>query len=331
MTISIHPARKMDEEVPPGTWEGTKQDAVLATAQLLEVLSRKKSGEKAQFGLSEYDSQMANAQLRAFKLTKAILRKARRDSGSSEVPIMIEDMGFHTPDIPKTTTPPPTQPLPTPPTRSSLIAPNRSKSRSPSGRKMKSQSPVRSATPVSLRSSGTPPPIPPRKSSNRNSQVLPAGLLVAPPTPPPPSSLFEDELSPRTTVAPLTPPRTASPRRQATSPPQLSPSPRRQASLPPVAENDDLPVQPFRRVRFGSDDSSDGSDSPLPASSPVLSPHSVTAPLVPKRGSMHRSYSFRFGEGLQKNSLSRTSSMICSELSDALKDLQRTIGAVEVH
>jgi hypothetical protein len=332
MTISIHPARKMDAQVPPGTWEETKQDAVLATAQLLEVLSRKKTGEKSDFGLSEYDSQMANAQLRAFKLTKVILRKSSRDSDSStEVPIMIQEMGFDTPAIPKTATPPPTEPLPTPP----ITSPNREKSRSPSGRKMKSQSPVRSLTPVSLRSSGTPPPIPPRKSSNRNSQVLPSALVV-PPTLSVSPPRFMDDVSPRTTVAPAVSgsPRAtsrASPRRQSTSPAPLSPIPRRQMSLPPVAEHDALPVQPFRRVRFGSDSSSDCSDSLVPESSPVISPLSVTAPLVPKRGSMHRSISFRFGEGIQKNTLSRTSSMICSELSDALKDLQRTIGAVEVH
>ena len=330
MTISIHSARKMEEEVPPGTWEGTKQDAVLATAQLLEVLSRKKSGEKVQFGVSEYDSQMANAQLRAFKLTKVILRKARRNSSSGDGPIMIEDMGFHTPDhvaIPKPATPPPKEPLPTPP----LIGPNRAKNRSPSARKMKSHSPVRSATPVSLRSNGTPPPIPPRRSSNRNSQVLPAASAPLPTLTVPPPRVFSDEVSPRTTATPSASPLTASPRRQATSPLPLSPSPRREPSLPTVAENDDLPVQPFRRVRFGSDSSTDRSNSPLPESSPILSPHSTTAPLVPKRGSIHRSYSFRFGEGLQKTSLSRSSSIICSELSDALKDLQRTIGAVEVH
>ena len=100
MTISVHPARNLSEEVPPGTWEGTKQDAVLATAQLLEVLSRKKSGEKMQFGYSEYDAQMANAQLRAFKLTKVIMRKAKRNS-LSDAPVKIEDMGFQvdgTPD-----------------------------------------------------------------------------------------------------------------------------------------------------------------------------------------------------------------------------------------
>ena len=320
----------MDEEVPPGTWEGTKQDAVLATAQLLEVLSRKKSGEKVQFGVSEYDSQMANAQLRAFKLTKVILRKARRNSSSGDVPIMIEDLGFHTAQaaIPKPATPPPKEPLPTPP----LIGPNRAKTHSPSGRKMKSHSPVRSTTPVSLRSSGTPPPIPPRRSSNRNSQVLPAALPASLPTlTVAPPRVFSDEVSPRTTAAPTASPHTLSPRRQATSPLPLSPSPRRQASLPTVAENDDLPVQPFRRVRFGSDSSTDRGDSPLPESSPILSPHSTTSPLVPKRGPMHRSYSFRFGEGLQKTSLSRSSSVICSELSDALNDLQRTIGAVEVH
>ena len=331
MTISIHSARRMDEEVPPGTWEGTKQDAVLATAQLLEVLSRKKSGEKIQFGISEYDSQMANAQLRAFKLTKVILRKARRNSSSGDVHIMIEDLGFHTPDqvsIRKPATPPPNEPLPTPP----LIGPNRAKPSSPSGRKTKSHSPVRSATPVSVRSSGTPPPIPPRRSSNRNSQVLPAASPASLPTlTVPPPRVFSDEVSPRTTIAPTASSHAVSPRRQATSPLPLSPSPRRQASLPTVAENDDLPVQPFRRVRFGSDSSTDRSDSPLPESSPILSPHSTTTPLVPKRGPIHRSYSFRFGEGLQKTSLSRSSSVICSELSDALKDLQRTIGAVEVH
>src|SRR5271170_1289363 len=127
MTISITPARKLREDVPPGTWEGTKQDAVLATAQLFEVMSRKKRGELTPFGFSEYDAQMANAQLRAFKLTKVILRKARRNS-VSDVPITIENMGFQvdatddheaeqqSSDIIPTSkqTPPPTTPLPTP-------------------------------------------------------------------------------------------------------------------------------------------------------------------------------------------------------------------------
>jgi hypothetical protein len=323
MTVSIHLPRHMEEKVPPGTWEGTKQDAVLATAQLLEVLSRKKSGEKTGYGESEYDSQMANAQLRAFKLTKALLRQARRKSACSDIPIMIEDMGFGTPDhaaLPRPARPPPTQPLPSPPVRSMIIVPNRAKSRSPSGRKKKSQSPVRSATPVSLTSSGTPPPIPPRKSSQRHSSALPPALVVPPRALAVPAPFSgTEEVSPRSSVP------------QIPSPLPRSVSPRRQGSLPPVAEHDDLPVQPFRRVRFGSDDSSNGSRSPLPESSPSLSPLSVTAPLVPKRGSLNRSYSFRFGEGLQNRSLSRTSSMICSELSDALKDLQRTIGAVEVH
>src|SRR5277367_3225882 len=128
MTISIHPARQVNEEVPPGTWEGTKQDAVLATAQLLEVLSRKKAGEKAPFGFSEYDAQMANAQLRAFKLTKVIMRNVRRNS-LPDAPVTIEDMGFptetdNTKQIdPKHASnplsPPPTGALPTPPPKQS--------------------------------------------------------------------------------------------------------------------------------------------------------------------------------------------------------------------
>src|SRR5277367_3135552 len=146
MTISIHPARQVNEEVPPGTWEGTKQDAVLATAQLLEVLSRKKAGEKAPFGFSEYDAQMANAQLRAFKLTKVIMRKARRNS-LPDAPVTIEDMGFPTETdtkqldpkhAPKPSSPPPTGALPTPPLQSdSSKATVRSKSSSPPTRKTK--------------------------------------------------------------------------------------------------------------------------------------------------------------------------------------------------
>src|SRR5271156_1548998 len=149
MTISIHPARQVNEEVPPGTWEGTKQDAVLATAQLLEVLSRKKSGEKAPFGFSEYDAQMANAQLRAFKLTKVIMRKARRNS-LPDAPVTIEDMGFPTESDTKQIDPkhivkqpppssPPTCALPTPPTKQPLNSKItvRSKSSSPSTLKIK--------------------------------------------------------------------------------------------------------------------------------------------------------------------------------------------------
>jgi hypothetical protein len=61
--------------------------------------------------------------------------------------------------------------------------------------------------------------------------------------------------------------------------------------------------------------------------------HTSTAPLNTKRRSLKRTVSFRFGEGLQSSTISRTSTLIYAELSDALKDLQRTIGAatVEVH
>src|SRR5277367_4492003 len=167
MTISIHPARQVNEEVPPGTWEGTKQDAVLATAQLLEVLSRKKAGEKAPFGFSEYDAQMANAQLRAFKLTKVIMRKARRNS-LPDAPVTIEEMGFPTESdtkqtdpkhVPKPPSSPPTCALPTPPKQSHSKTTARSKSSSPPTRKVKPSASV----PITK----FPPPIPPRKSSNR--------------------------------------------------------------------------------------------------------------------------------------------------------------------
>jgi hypothetical protein len=58
-----------------------------------------------------------------------------------------------------------------------------------------------------------------------------------------------------------------------------------------------------------------------------------TPPLNTKRRSLVRAASFKFGEGLHNYSLARTSSLLYAELSDALKDLQRTIGttAVEVH
>ena len=59
------------------------------------------------------------------------------------------------------------------------------------------------------------------------------------------------------------------------------------------------------------------------------------SPLNIRRGSMRRTTSFRFGEGLHDNRLSRSSSVIYSELSEALNDLQRTLqgasAAVEVH
>ena len=345
MTISIHPARQVNEEVPPGTWEGTKQDAVLATAQLLEVLSRKKAGEKAPFGFSEYDAQMANAQLRAFKLTKVIMRKARRNS-LPDAPVTIEDMGFPTESdtkqidpkhVPNPPTSPPTCALPTPPKHSHSKTTGRSKSSSPSTRKVKPSESV----PVTK----FPPPIPPRKSSNRLSL-----------TPPPSLRRYSDEISPTSIPksllrkGPVSPvPRTVSPRREGTPP--LTP---RDESVE-TAERESLPVLPYRRVKFDAPEPAkpepvERSETPIPNLKPPVPQRSprrpslsnadrahleITQPLKVSRSGLKRSVSFRFGEGLQSSRLSRTSSMICSELSDALKDLQRTIGAasvaVEVH
>jgi hypothetical protein len=340
MTISVHPARNLSEDVPPGTWEGTKQDAVLATAQLLEVLSRKKSGEKMRFGYSEYDAQMANAQLRAFKLTKVIMRKARRSS-LSDAPVKIEDMGFQVdgtseeeseqPDsetihIPNPSTSPPNAPLPSPPKQLPLKVSVRSKSSSPSSRKVK---PSISNSPIPL--TKFPPPIPPRKSSHRHSQV--PSVTIS-------SRRFSNEVSPKTIPAsPIRGPRAASPMPINISPIQLTLD---------TPEKETLPVLPFRRVKFETQGPNvvERSGTPVPELKPAFPPRSplrknsierreidATAPLIPKRGSMKRSVSFRFGEGLHNSTLSRTSSLICHELSDALKDLQRTIGAatVEVH
>src|SRR5271163_3943630 len=123
MTITVHPARKEIEDVPPGTLEGTKQDAVMATAQLFEILERKKTGEKAKWGSSEYDAEMASAQIRAFKLTKVILRRAHRKS-LSDAPVPIEKIGFEA--QPRRVSPkptpraPPNLPLPAPPPRHPL-------------------------------------------------------------------------------------------------------------------------------------------------------------------------------------------------------------------
>lgn len=340
MTISVHPARKLSEEVPPGTWEGTKQDAVLATAQLFEVLSRKKSGEKLQFGYSEYDAQMANAQLRAFKLTKVIMRKAKRSS-LSDSPVKIEDMGFQvdgtpddeseqtnaeTQDIPKSSTPPPNAPLPSTPKQLPIKVTPRSNSSSPSGRKVKPNTP---SSPVPA--TKFPPPIPPRKSSYRHGQLPPVAVS---------SRRFSDEVSPKTVPEfPVRATRTAYP-----TPINISPL---QITLE-TPDKETLPVLPFRRVKFENQESSivERCDTPTPELKPTFPPRSplrkysierpeidITAPLMPKRGSIRRSVSFRFGEGLQNSTFSRTSSLICHELSDALKDLQRTIGAatLEVH
>lgn len=342
MTISVHPARQLSEDVPPGTWEGTKQDAVLATAQLVEVLSRKKSGEKTQFGFSEYDAQMANAQLRAFKLTKVIMRKSNRSSSSDapvlDMPVKIEDMGFQidapqnsdesertgSDTIPKPSpSPPPTMSLPTPPRRSSPKPSIRSKSSSPSGRKVNPAQPV---VPTKF-----PPPIPPRKSSHRNSQ-LPPPVAIS-------SRRYSDEVSPKT--VPLSPVRST----RTASPVPRNISPRRDTS-PEKPETEGLPVLPFRRAKLetqeimGVERCDTSLAEPIPAypqrsplRSSIVKEVQATPPLMPKRGSIKRSVSFRFGEGLQNSTLSRTSSLICHELSDALKDLQRTIGAatLEVH
>jgi len=68
---------------------------------------------------------------------------------------------------------------------------------------------------------------------------------------------------------------------------------------------------------------------------PVDSGHVGTSPLTIRRGSMRRTTSFRYGEGLHENRLSRSSEVIYSELTEALNDLQRTLqgasAAVEVH
>jgi hypothetical protein len=350
MTISVHPARyPSGDEVPPGTWEGTKQDAVLATAQLLEVLSRKKTGEKTQFGFSEYDAQMANAQLRAFKLTKAIMRKAR-NSTASEGAVTIESMGFQV-DVtsdskgsdlvdtdPKQTTKPSTPPADSLQTSPKPLRRRRSTDRpKPSSPRSKKAQPASPVPPTKF-----PPPIPPRKSSNRNSSVPPAVTI--------PSRRYSDEISPKS--VPLSPVTRVS---RPGSPAPRNISPRRgiadRRRTPDIPEKETLPVLPYRRSKQDISGTSNASltqrcETPIPEPTPSNVQRSnlrpsvyerieteVTPPLMPKRGSIKRSVSFRFGEGLQNSALSRTSSLICSELSDALKDLQRTIGTatVEVH
>lgn len=358
MTISVHPARRSSSDVPPGTWEGTKQDAVLATAQLREVWERKKAGDKADYGFSEYDAEMANAQLRAFKLAKLIIRESRRNGPpAAQVPLITDT---RSPKKSKTSPrqnpllvkplPPPTVPLPTPP--QTLSPPNdipRPKSASPPPRKA---IPAPSAAPPTL----FPPPIPPRKSSNRLSQPPPPVSV--------PSRRYSDELSPKSLpMSPTKRTRSASPVPQSLSPrremiteprrriPELSSSPPRSETLPPEPENEALPVLPYRRksskvsTTGTPSEQSSRSMTPVPESKPAIpqrsplrtsiyAPRSETPPLnTIKRSSLKRSVSFRFGEGLQSSALSRTSTLIYAELSDALKDLQRTIGAatVEVH
>jgi len=288
---------------------------------------------------------MANAQLRAFKLTKVIMRKARRNS-LPDAPVTIEDMGFPTESDTKQLDPkhvvkppssPPTCALPTPPKQSHSKITVRSKSSSPSTRKIKPSEPAPATK--------FPPPIPPRKSSNRLSL-----------TPPPLSRRYSDEISPtsipksplkKTPISPV--PRAVSPRRETTPP--LTP---KDESLD-ISQGESLPVLPYRRVKFDTleppkPEPVERSETPTPNLKPPVPQRSprrpslsnadrahleITQPLKVSRSGLKRSVSFRFGEGLQSSRLSRTSSMICSELSDALKDLQRTIGAasvaVEVH
>jgi hypothetical protein len=352
MTISIHPARRASEDVPPGTWDGTKQDAVLATAQLRDVWERKKAGEKSGYGYSEYDSQMANAQLRAFKLTKLILRRARKQS-AGEIPIMIEALGFQVDpgleqdgfdvDVPEEAEefplpqPPPTAPLPPLPIPTSRppIPPRRMRPKSamrqmPAPEKLAPKS-------IPLPPSKFPAPAPPRKSPNRLSQLPPPVKL--------PQRRFSDEVSPKTIPRNTSPhhiprpdspvPRTVSPRRE--------PEPRRRTpdivSFPPIAP---IPSRAPRELENPSPFVFERCDTPQVPDLPILNPRpsvsfhierKTTPPLNTKRRTLTRAASFKFGEGLQSYSLARTSSLIYAELSDALKDLQRTIGAaaVEVH
>jgi len=369
MTISIHPARRPSEDVPPGTWEGTKQDAVLATAQLQEIWERKKRGEIVRFGHNEYDAQMANAQLRAFKLTKAILRSARRNS-ASDINKKIEEMGFvvDTPSAapdeihPPLPGPPPIAPLPMPP----MMRKQRSKV-------FRDSTTFSSPTPHQITKAASapasplrPPPIVPRKSMTRQTsppRSAPGRFSRRQPSVefPQPNTYPAGRRSSRVPSPSL--PSSVIPARRDSSTPPL---PQRGS---PVAEKDTLPVLPFRRkpVANHKPTSSDHeitprrSATPLPPppspylSSPRLSPApppssptnedpplpparspyrnsvygSRTQPLIPKRRSLQRSISFRFGESLQYS----VSKSLYSELSSALDDLQRSLGGatVEVH
>ena len=219
--------------------------------------------------------------------------------------------------------PPPTKPLPLPPTRER--APKlRSKSSSPPARKTRSRAP-------GIPETKFPPPVPPRKSFNRVSQ-LPSPVSVS-------HRRFSDEISPRTVPhSPIRANRPASP-----LPPPLSP---RHKST--NITDKELPVMPFRRVKFETSTSEPSTrcNTPVQETKPAIPQRSplrnsiyeikeaeMTRPLNPKRASLRRSVSFRFGEGLHRSRLSRTSTMLCNELSDALVELQRAIGAaaIEVH
>jgi hypothetical protein len=331
MTISIHPARRPSVDVPPGTWDGTKQDAVLATAQLQEIWERKKRGENLRFGQNEYDSQMANAQLRAFKLTKSILRNARRSS-ASDVNRKIEEMGFvvdlesHHPPLPG---PPPSVPLPHPPNmrKSSRIF------REPSG-----------AYPQMIKAASAPAsplraPVVPKKATNRQSSLPPLTRIPQRQ----PSMEFPQQ---RPSPSRRPPSRVPSPAPSVVSVRRDLPPPVPPKSPSPDAEKDVLPVLPFRRKPVPKPTFETHSMRPptpvsprtIPEADPPLPPRSpyrtsvyaaATPPLIPKRRSLQRSISFRFGDGLQYS----VSKSLYSELSSALDELQRSLGgsAVEVH
>ena len=298
------------------------------------------------FGLNEYDAQMANAQLRAFKLTKAILRKARRNS-ASDVHKKIEDMGFKVDDtrpknfVPPLAGPPPTCPLPTPPTVRKRSKSSREDIALPAPLQQKSK-------PASAPGSPSRPPAVPKKASNRLSQL--------PPPPPPvtiPRRRSSIELPQQKSTSPLRSSRAGSPipsvisARMDSPPPPPPPPPK--SPVPP--EKDVLPVLPFRRKPVPKSTAPVTSYTvepirrpstprlpPIPTQEPPVPPRSpyrssiygnATPPLIPKRRSLQRSISFRFGEGLQ-GSISRS---LYSELSNALDDLQRSLGGatVEVH
>jgi len=328
MAITIHPARRQNEDVPPGTWEGTKQDAVLATAQLQEIWERKKRGERVKFGHNEYDAQMANAQLRAFKLTKAMLRNARRNS-ASDTHKKIEDMGFIVETGVKGIDPP----IPGPPPSAPLPAPPQGNKRSKTSRE-----PVRNL-PVQMKAASAPvspirPPTVPKKAINRQSSLPPLVNI--------PRRQSSIEASQRKAHLPPPSSRVPSPIPSGALAPKLSPPPFLLKS--PATEKDALPVLPFRRKpvpkstlepmrssRPTTTPAPDSDDPPVPPRSPYRASvyGSGTPPLIPKRRSLQRSISFRFGEGLQ-HSISKS---LYSELSSALDDLQRSLAGttVEVH
>jgi hypothetical protein len=297
MTISVYPPRRMSEDVPPGAWDGTKQDAVLATAQLRDIWERKKRGEKSKFGHSEYDAQMANAQLRAYKLTKAVLRTARKRSvvdGTTK----IESMGFKTGGgrMPRIARPPPMGPLPMPP---------------PMANRPQSRASQIEPSPMSVARA---PPTIPRKATARLSQGPPPVTI-------PQRKSSMDRTSRNRTPSPLRFTRADSP----------TPKPRKSPVYVPSTP-DALPVEPFRRRSSRGSIPESPRDRIPPSPQPGIPARSqlrthTTEPLVPKRRELQRSLSFRFGEGLHN----RIGGTLYSELSDVLNELQSFLGPVEVH